>query len=202
VYPTFDDLKALLTDPVGLRFAAKLAEDLIPDHRPDLGPCVQWTGSTTPKGYGQFKVDGRNELAHRWLFKRLHGPVPDGKQLHHLCHDPGACTLKTGCPHRACVVHTTPVTRRENILAGGSPVAARAGRTRCQGKWAPRAADGTILGHDLTDPANVFVQVLANGARMRHCRACMRAADRDYKSRLRARLRAQRPAEPAQLTLV
>lgn len=47
--------------------------------------CLLWTG-TTVKGYGRFR-DGSQQLvlAHRWLYERWVGLIPDGLQMDHLC---------------------------------------------------------------------------------------------------------------------
>lgn len=42
-------------------------------------------------GYGKFMPDGRWALVHKWLFMHLVGPVPDGHQLHHECHNRPCC---------------------------------------------------------------------------------------------------------------
>lgn len=72
--------------------------------------CWQWTGCA-PDGYGRFSTGGHNGppvLAHRWLWERVNGPVPAGRDLDHLCRN------------RSCVnpAHLEPVTRSENVKRG------------------------------------------------------------------------------------
>jgi hypothetical protein len=88
------------------------------DTRPQLGPaerfltkvritadCWTWIASTNDNGYGQFYVGEQKFSAHRWSYELLVGPVPDGKELDHLCRN------------RACVrpSHLEPVTHLENV---------------------------------------------------------------------------------------
>lgn len=55
-------------------------------------------------GYGKLTRGGRTLIAHRYVYEKLVGPIPDGLELDHLC----------GVP--ACVnpAHLEPVTREEN----------------------------------------------------------------------------------------
>lgn len=70
--------------------------------------CWLWTGAKTGDDYGVIIEGGRKVGAHRWLYERLVGPVPEGLDLDHLCrrHD--------------CVNpdHLEPVTHQENIRRG------------------------------------------------------------------------------------
>lgn len=54
-----------------------------------LGPgCWEWTASTFPFGYGQFKIRGRNLKAHRLAYEHYIGPAGDLFVCHH-CDNPG-----------------------------------------------------------------------------------------------------------------
>jgi hypothetical protein len=76
---------------------------------PDANGCECWTGALRGDGYGLFRVgsrvDGSRRMvsAHRWLYERLRGPVPAGKELAHSCHN------------RRCVRHVRPLSHEENI---------------------------------------------------------------------------------------
>lgn len=72
--------------------------------------CWIWGGKLR-YGYGQVSVGRRHEgkkRAHRWAYELLHGPIPDGLTLDHLCRV------------RSCVnpAHLEPVSVRENTLRG------------------------------------------------------------------------------------
>ena len=81
-----------------------------PIRKPELGPCWEWTGrALTHNGYGRFRAGGRRTVAHRWIWERQHGPVPDGMELDHLCRN------------RLCVRHLEAVTRAENHKRSNHP---------------------------------------------------------------------------------
>jgi hypothetical protein len=56
----------------------------------DPSGCHLWTAFRNPAGYGHFRIEGTNRLAHRvaWLFSN--GPIPDGMRVCHRCDTP-AC---------------------------------------------------------------------------------------------------------------
>lgn len=71
-------------------------------------PCWLWqfaTETTQTHRYGSVRIDGRRVPAHRHHWEQMHGPVPDGLELHHRCETP------------ACVNpdHLQPVTHAENM---------------------------------------------------------------------------------------
>ncbi len=108
------------------------------------GGCWLWTAATSHDGYGQFKWNGSMKYAHKVAYEELTGPVPEGKELDHLCRV------------RACVRHTEPVTRSENQRRGDRATHAR-GAKHCRN------------GHLIAE-AGVFVQ--RDGYRV--CRECLR----------------------------
>lgn len=67
--------------------------------------CWEWHGTKNADGYGMFSI-GRpiRVLAHRHAWALLVGPIPEGKQLDHQCHNP------------ACVnpAHLREVSNKEN----------------------------------------------------------------------------------------
>lgn len=60
----------------------------IPGHRPDLGPCWPWTGSTSSDGYGHFRVNGELVRTHRFAYEQAHGNIPRGLDVLHHCDNP------------------------------------------------------------------------------------------------------------------
>lgn len=85
--------------------------------------CWLWTASA-PHGYGQIKAGGKfvkTLYAHRVAYEMLVGPIPEGLHLDHLCR-------VTRCVNPK---HLEPVTRRENLLRGESPMAKHARKTEC-----------------------------------------------------------------------
>jgi hypothetical protein len=87
--------------------------------------CWLWTGQLNEYGYGRIdrQVYGKRRqlMAHRVAYELEVGPIPEGKQLDHLCRV------------RHCVnpKHLEPVSSQENIMRGTSPAANFASRTHC-----------------------------------------------------------------------
>lgn len=111
--------------------------------------CWEWGGYLDEKGYGRLVVKKTTAYAHRVLWELERGPVPDGRELDHLCRNP------------ACVNpdHLEPVTHQENIRRGVGPTAENAAKTHCK-YGHPFDAENTILRPDRPGT--------------RECRACHR----------------------------
>lgn len=130
--------------------------------------CWPWTGKLTDAGYGKA---GRAGMAHRFVYERMVGPIPEGKSLDHTCHSRDrSCRGGKTCAHRRCVnpAHLEPVTKRENDLRGRAFVAVNAEKTHC------------LQGHPY-DSANT--RLTPKGRRV--CRACTRRWVSEYKTRRR-----------------
>ena len=84
------------------------------------GDCWEWTGARIG-GYGRMWCNGKNKLAHRFVWESLVGPIPDGMTLDHLCRNPGCVNPD----------HLEVVTHRVNVLRGCSPSARHARKTQC-----------------------------------------------------------------------
>ena len=117
--------------------------------------CWDWTGAKTDQGYGQIWDNGKPVYAHRLAYEWAHGPIPDGLQIDHLCHNRGCVNPR----------HLDAVTSGENTRRG---VVSRGLDVRCRN------------GHIRT-PENTHKR--PNGHR--RCRDCDQENDRRYRQRRR-----------------
>lgn len=118
--------------------------------------CWNWTGDTNGSGYGRFWPTWRKWItAHRFAYKLLVGPIPDGKILDHLCEN------------KVCVRpdHVRATTHAGNVLRGKGPTARNARKTTCK------------RGHPLSGE-NLKLYKPPNYPRaLRVCRACVKIRD-------------------------
>ena len=132
--------------PVAVRFWAKVEK---------TETCWLWTGARS-SGYGRFRVGGRIIYAHRWSYEQVHGPIPDGLEIDHLCRV------------RHCVnpADLEVVTSRENTLRGYGITSFHAQQTHCK------------RGH-LFDKDNTYNPSPGRQAASRACRICRPARYRE-----------------------
>lgn len=115
--------------------------------------CWLWIGTINPHpifgGYGVMPMGerGKHMPAHRFAYEFLVGPIPDGLEIDHTCHNGSGCTARgPECLHKRCVNprHLEPVTHAENIRRGnktglppgefcgnGHPLVLVGGKRRC-----------------------------------------------------------------------
>lgn len=48
--------------------------------------CLVWTGYTQSDGYGQMRFNGKAKRVHRYAWERVHGEIPRGMLVDHICH--------------------------------------------------------------------------------------------------------------------
>jgi hypothetical protein len=78
-----------------------MTRDYFASYFEDANGCWNYTGTVSPKGYGQIL----QTTAHRWFYTQLVGPILEGLTLDHLC-------LNKRCVNPA---HLEPVTLYENL---------------------------------------------------------------------------------------
>jgi hypothetical protein len=84
------------------------------------GECIEFAGCKV-HGYGRVRIGTKTQAAHRAAWEKVHGPIPPGLVLDHLCRN------------KAClnVNHLELVTRRVNTLRGFGTAAINARKTTC-----------------------------------------------------------------------
>ena len=126
-----------------------------------ISPCWIWAKNVDLRtGYGRLMVNYKTIGAHRWMFEREVGPIPDGLTLDHLCRIPTCVNPE----------HLEPVPGGVNAMRGDNPWAKNARKTHCK------------HGHEFT-PENTYVGT--DGGR--RCRKCKRRDQMKYRRKLSQR---------------
>ncbi len=135
--------------------------------RRGLNDCWLYSGKLQKKGYGVFWA-GKEVLAHRYAYELAFGPVPEGMDVDHTCHNGSGCE-GGACEHRRCVnpAHLDAVPPIVNRLRSHLH---HAHRTHC------------VHGHEYTEE-NTHVRKTSAGGWGRKCRECARSRDRSREPR-------------------
>jgi len=131
------------------RFRAKFIAD------EDTG-CWNWTACKQPTGYGNMWNGQRVEQAHRIAYRLFCGPIPEGREIDHVCR-------KRGCVNPD---HLRAVTHRENMRVSDTVMGRNAAKLFCK------------RGHPFSGQ-NLFIS--KSGARQ--CRTCINMHARNAKRR-------------------
>jgi len=105
-------------------------------------PCWEWTAYRCEDGYGRSNFQGKCQNSHRVTYLAFIGPIPDGREIDHLCKV------------RHCVnpAHLEAITHAENVR-----------RSESARPWTHCAQ-----GHEMT-PENTYVK---GRRQKRSCRTC------------------------------
>jgi hypothetical protein len=57
------------------------------EYEPNSG-CWLWIGARRVREYGSIQQGDKSILAHRYVYEQHRGPIPEGKELDHLCRVP------------------------------------------------------------------------------------------------------------------
>jgi hypothetical protein len=137
--------------------------------------CWEWLGARTKaEGYGVYRLNNRNHVAHRVAYELNIGLIPEGMQIDHLCRN------------RLCVnpAHMEVVTNQVNQLRSNGAGGVNARRTHC------------AQGHEFT-PENTYLNPRGD----RNCRTCRKLSKQrfDEQAVLRERAKTEKQKEDANL---
>ena len=83
------------------------------------GDCVLWSGFVDECGYGSVNatVWGGTTRVHRFSWMLVNGPIPDGAEIDHTCHNDDLSCAPARCLHRRCINpdHLELVSHDENM---------------------------------------------------------------------------------------
>jgi hypothetical protein len=68
--------------------------DLLAMAKPAPNGCLEWQGNRTWHGYGRLWTSGRHHVAHRVVWSRLRGPIPEGMIICHKCDNPPCINIE------------------------------------------------------------------------------------------------------------
>lgn len=116
--------------------------------------CWLWSGRIREDGYAEIDVGNKSPFAHRVAYELTVGPIPEGMEIDHKCHNIDIlCIGGKACQHRRCV---NPA-HLEAVVPSVNTRRAHARKTHCR------------FGHPYTEE-NVIVRKTENNTRK--CRIC------------------------------
>lgn len=124
-----------------------------------MTPCVEWPQVRRADGRA---VAGRSDYAYRVAWEAVHGPLPTGMVIHHLCSIPSCVRL----------THLEVMTQAEHAAVHLSE------RNRQRGAERTHCKNGHPLEGD-----NVRTVESSRDGTYRRCRTCERAAKARFRSR-------------------
>lgn len=138
--------------------------------------CWDWIGAMDGEGYPCSNENGQSIRAYIWIYKTILGPIPEGYEVDHLCHN-------RACVNPAHLEAVPPLVNHQRAIMGYK-ANWKAKQTHCH------------KGH-LYDEANTrwIFDKKGNTAPTRVCRACVREYMRSYNIQRRQRLRENKLAE-------
>lgn len=142
--------------------------------------CWLWDGAVTNKGY---PVTSKLR-AHRVVYTKLVGPIPNGLVLDHKCRVRCCCNPD----------HLEPITNRENILRGVGVAAVNAVKMVCDSGHSLSDAYVSKKGHR-TCRACAVIERRGRRPQQRLYEAAWREANRDKTRAAQKRFRDKRKAE-------
>lgn len=117
----------------------------------------------TAKNYTVFVIEGKRQVAHRYMWEYTYGDIPEGLVVDHTCHNEsvrrGECAGGDTCRHRPCfnpehMRLTTPV---DNYMQGAA------------GYWSKKACP---KGHERNMENTMYVKSSRNANILPSCRLC------------------------------
>lgn len=106
--------------------------------------CHIWLGAKTPAGYGRTTNEGKEVYVHRMAYEMVHGPIPPGYEIDHLCRNPSCFNPN----HLEAVTHAENVRRSKNTILVASNIMAIKSSDEPQTVLAERyGIDASMISH-------------------------------------------------------
>lgn len=103
--------------------------------------CWLWTAGTFPAGHGEFRYEGKGQRAHRLTYRLFVGPIPEGLEIDHMCHEPRCLNPD----------HLQAVTHKQNIenraAANKSSKSGVRGVWWAKGRWSVQVKHSGVKYH-------------------------------------------------------